>query len=187
MGTVTINSVTYTIYGTLAGAEERLDAVLHATNWAAATTTNKSKALYTATQFLERQTWAGEPTADGQALAWPRTGVTDRYGNEVDDATIPADVIAACYELAEILLGDATASQEATSAADNIKRIKAGSVEVEKWKPVAGGRFPTIVQELVGQYLAGSTASIGIPVLNGSDSDASSFDADDFFDLTEGL
>jgi hypothetical protein len=53
------------------------------TAWATATTDQKNRALYTATQRLDRERFLGARVTDTQALQWPRTGVRkpDTYIN----------------------------------------------------------------------------------------------------------
>jgi hypothetical protein len=53
------------------------------TAWASATTDQKNRALYSATQRLDRERFLGARATDTQALQWPRTGVRkpDTYIN----------------------------------------------------------------------------------------------------------
>lgn len=126
---------------------------------ASSDTTRKQRAIVTAKRLIDAATWQGEPAVDGQADAWPRTGVVDRYGNAVADDEVPDDVVNAEYELAAIVFADSSAAAAATSGS-NVKRVKAGPVEVENFRPtdVTGTKFPAAVQKLLGQYLASSTA-----------------------------
>lgn len=69
----------------------------------------------------------GSPTGGlDQERAWPRTGVP---GIAVDQ--IPQRVINASYEAALIELGEPGALSVTGSAAERIKRLKAGSAEIE--------------------------------------------------------
>jgi hypothetical protein len=53
------------------------------TAWASATTDQRNRALFTATQRLDRERFLGARSTDTQALQWPRTGVRkpDTYIN----------------------------------------------------------------------------------------------------------
>jgi len=189
MGTVTIGAVTYDIYGTLAGATDYLAGRLNTTAWDAASSTNKSKALVTATRMLDRTTWQGEPTSSGQALAWPRTGVYCN-GVAVDSATVPTNIIEGSYELANLMLANAEI-EASTDAGSNIKRVQAGTAEVEYFRPTSGtndvGRFPTVVQELVGCYMSGGgAAAIGVPYASGT-TETSSFSEQYPYELYRGF
>jgi hypothetical protein len=96
----------------------------------AATADIKKKALILATrQIDELVEWDGEPTdPDVQALQWPRSGMHDDKGVEIEDDVIPDRLKNATCELACSLIdGDRTAEV----ATEGIDRIKAGPVEIE--------------------------------------------------------
>lgn len=189
MGSVVINGNTYQIYGDQAGATVYHDASLGdaAGAWAvAAPATTQRKALVAATRLLDRQRWKGIPVgapAIDVVLEWPRTGVTDRYGNAVSSLTVPDDVIVACYELAAMILNDASVQDNATSGS-NVASVQAGPAAVSFFRPTLGqtGRFDTKIQELVGQYLGGSSTSEGSAEAFGTDF-ASSFDSEDSYGI----
>jgi hypothetical protein len=66
-----------------------------------------------------------------QGLAWPRTGATDIDGNEIADDEIPAEWKAAHAEATiKELASPGTLSPDLERGGD-IKRMKAGSVEIE--------------------------------------------------------
>ena len=52
--------------------------------WSAFDTADKESALVEAARSMETLTWKGSKTSEAQALAWPRTGVVDRYGRALD-------------------------------------------------------------------------------------------------------
>ncbi len=160
--------------------------------------TSVAGGVVTAVSLLHTGFYSGNPTLTGAAttggggsgctldltmtttqdVAWPRTSVTDRYGDAVDETTIPQGVKDAQAELAYELSQD-VALESQTSASDNNKRVKAGSVEVEKFRPVSGARFPHVVQEYLGEFLE-SAAISGLtgPYASGTDAESS------FTDLT---
>lgn len=192
MGTVTITGVVYTIYGTYSGAGSMTEYAGAQTapgfvTWRAlvaaggASLDDAYRSLVMATLELDRQQWAGAKTSAVQAQQWPRTGVTRADGTAVDSATVPIEIVQACYELAAQFVLDASLA-DAANANSNLKRAKAGSAEVEYFRPTVGGRFSTAVQELVGQFLAGAGSASG-PYVAGTDVE-SSFDADDAYPLT---
>lgn len=170
-------------YITLADAEIYMESSARGFDlWGDVPKVEKERALITSQRLLERQTWQGDQTAPkpGQALAWPRTGVTDRYGDAVASATPPQAIIDAQVELAFDISQD-TDVEEEKDANSNTKKVVADTVEVEFFNPVRnGGRFPSIVQELVGEFLAGagSGTSVGLQVF-GTDV-ASRYSADDW-------
>jgi len=181
MGQVSIGGKTFDVYGelsndTVSDSPQAVSATtyflgqLNTTNWDAASSTDRAKALVTASTILDKQRWVGEPTdkATPQALAWPRTGVVDCDGDAVATDEIPADVVHASYELAKAILDDATV-QTATSTGSNTKRVltrkKVGDLETEDeteyFSPTnvgqaAGTRFPAIVQEYLKCFIGGT-------------------------------
>lgn len=167
MGTVTIGGVTHQIYGELAdpstpGVADSADEYHAATfrtaaTWAALTTTQRAQCLVEATRMLDRLPWRGTKTSEAQPLQWPRSGVTRRDGTAVSSASVPVEIEQACYELAYEISRDAAAVQSAVGvASSNVKRVRAGSAEVEFHRPVVAGELPTIVSGLVGQFRAGA-------------------------------
>jgi hypothetical protein len=73
-------------YLTLAEAQTIIDGFVEdgdVTAWATATTDQKNRALFTATQRLDRERFLGARATDTQSLQWPRTGVRkpDTYIN----------------------------------------------------------------------------------------------------------
>jgi hypothetical protein len=176
VGTVSIQGNSYDIYGTYADAIVYFNAATHAASWTAATQANRLKALVTATRMMDRQPWQGSPTdpTTPQPLEWPRTGVIDRSGEAVDDSEPPDKIEWGTYELANALLGDATVQTDKNSGS-NVKRDKlkqkVGPLEEETETEYfvststgsnASGRFPTIVQELVKEYLQAGAGLMGI-------------------------
>lgn len=198
MGQVSISGVTYDIYGTHTGApvagvlsaQQYFAAATHASAYTTADGTNQKKALVTATRMLDRAPWQGQKTSPAQALQWPRTGVVDKYGNEVDSAAVPADIIYGCYELALAILEDEV-TQTQKNTGTNVRRQKnidkvadlMQEVETEYFRPtdLLAGRFPTIVQELVGQYMSGAGSSIAGAFASGTDVESQFDDEDEDF------
>ena len=82
----TIGGASANSYLTLADAQDLIDGMVEnddVTAWASATTDQKNRALYSATQRLDRERFLGARATDTQALQWPRTGVRkpDTYIN----------------------------------------------------------------------------------------------------------
>lgn len=176
MGTVTIGSNTYNVYGTQADAVVYLSASLKdaAKAWIAATAATQAASLVEVARMLNRQSWAGAVTVDGQALAWPRQNVTVG-GVAVDSATVPGNVMLASYELAAAVLADPTIVDK-TDETQNIASLQAGSVSISYFRPTPGARFANVVQELLAPYLSGSTSTRTRGFASTAD-DTSAFDA----------
>lgn len=82
----TVGSASANSYLTLNDAQAIIDGLVEdgdVAAWASATTDQKNRALYTATQRLDRERFLGARVTDTQALQWPRTGVRkpDTYIN----------------------------------------------------------------------------------------------------------
>jgi len=82
----TVGGANANSYLTLEAAQAIIDGFVEdadVTAWASATTDQKNRALYTATQRLDRERFLGARATDTQALQWPRTGVRkpDTYIN----------------------------------------------------------------------------------------------------------
>lgn len=92
----------------------------------------------------------GIKSTTGQAMAWPRDGVEDEDGNVLASDAIPARWVMASQEMARTL----TASQTDDAPA-SVKRVKAGSAEVEFSAPKDLRTILSYVDELVSVYLKG--------------------------------
>lgn len=158
MGTVTIGSADYDVYAEVADADEYLAADFDATLWRDETDSNqKARALVSGTRLLDRQLWPGEKTDEDQPNQWPRTG-TGISG--VDEDTVPEPIIDASIVLAKLIHAGSKVDSQPSTQSGNIKRQRAGSVEVEYFVPVDDPtRLPTEVQEMLAPYLAGSGRS----------------------------
>ena len=82
----TAGSATANSYITLSDAEDLIDGLIKDDDvvaWASASTDDKNRALYTATQRIDRERFLGARVTDTQAMQWPRTGVRkpDTYIN----------------------------------------------------------------------------------------------------------
>lgn len=165
MATITIATVDYESYLSVAEGDEYFGGRLGSSAWTGASTDDKGRALITATRWLDRKIWQGDKTSALQALQFPRTGLTCN-GEDVDSASVPQALLDACAELALLLLNDATA-QEKNDSGSNVQRLRAGSAEIEFFRPTLGisvanggkGIFPDNVMDLVGCFLSGTSGS----------------------------
>lgn len=168
MGTVLIGADTFDVYGTTAAlATYANGSLLYAATYTAATADNRARAHVEATRMLQAQTWIDDDNAD------------------VDTAV--AAVVSAAYELALIGLADPTVFTVSTQS-KNIKEVGAGDgVGVTFFGPVAIGRFPQRVLDLIGALLdsGGLAAELGLgaSVAEGTDAE-SDFDSCDPFDFS---
>ena len=181
---LSIGSNTYTVYALTADAQGDASSYLaggvDTSAWDDANSRDKKKALISAARMLDRAVWSGTVTdpITPQPLQWPRDGATCR-GEAVADGTIPDNIAYGQFELALALLEDSSVQDQQNTRTD-LKRVKAGSAEVEYFKPPFGEstKFPTVVQQYVGCYLAGASNSAGIAYDSGTDVETSFTDTD---------
>lgn len=143
MEVITISSAAYDSYRTVDQADDYLAASLHAgTTWSGATDATKAQALVTATRILDRQRWLA--AYDTQA---------ERFAVQ--------DVLDAAAEMALALVQGSDLQTE-QSTAQKLQSIRAGSVSLTYFRGAEGRahRFPTIVWELLRDYLEGSDLAV---------------------------
>jgi len=187
MGQVSISGVAYDVYGTEAGFKAYMAGRIGADDYDDAISNDRKKAMVSATRWLDRQNWDGLRTDPDtpQALEWPRTGLTNKDGEALDDSVVPTDVEEASYELALVLLGDDD-QQDAVSTGSNIKRVQAGEAQVEWFKGTEGSYpvFPPQAHDLVKYWLEGHGGFTG--AWSGDADSESAFDDDDVRGLGQG-
>lgn len=94
------------------------------------TASGREKAIIWATRILEgMMDWRGSIRTVDQALRWPRSGVVDDDGRNLDYDTIPARLEEATAELALFLLGRDTFVMPSLLG-QGFSRAKVGSLEV---------------------------------------------------------
>jgi hypothetical protein len=188
MGQVIISGTTYDVHGTSAGLKAYMAAHMNSAAYDSASSNDRKKAHVSATRWLDRANWQGQKTdlVTPQPLEFPRTGLVDKDGNEVDSSTTPVVVEYATYELVLYLLADAEATQ-ALDQGSNVKKVQAGSASVEFFKGTDGKypRFPTEAHELIRYFLEGASG-LTAPMAPGVDVE-SQFDDCDGYGLGAGL
>ena len=162
--TATAGSASANSYLTLSDAQDIVDGLVEDDDvaaWASATTDQKNRALYTATQRIDRERFLGARASDTQALKWPRTGVrkpdtftstyttgfpyrvtTDYYTDtEIPDQVKRAEVILAVYL-------NNNKDGLGLSGLEDYKRVGVGGVAVEpdKYGAVGADRVPPLFE-----------------------------------------
>lgn len=166
----TVGSASANSYLTLAAAQEIIDGFVQdadVTAWASATTDQKNRALFTATQRLDRERFLGARATDTQALQWPRTGVRkpDTYINTYavgfpfrittdyyTDTEIPQQVQYAQVVLATYLNNNPDGI--GLSGLEDYKNVKIGSIDVTPnlgYGAVGADKVPPLME----RYLTG--------------------------------
>lgn len=119
-----------------------------------------------------------------QVASFPRSGLTDKYGLTLSEFVAPVDVESAQIELAfEISQDDSV--EGGANTASNQKRLKAGTAEIEFFRPTDGTPLPSVAWDLLKPFInsvAGSAGSVsfgtGCP---------SQFDDADTYTRTQGF
>lgn len=150
MGTVTIGGNDFDVYSEtsdpIADTTIYFSAKIGSSAWTDAAEIDQQQALVTATR-------------------WVRNWLAGQLSPEPDPADTPAPLLVAQggYEVAFALIEDPTIQENATTTSNN-KRLKAGSVEIEFFKPVNGSVFPSAAQRLLNEFLneegVGATGSL---------------------------
>lgn len=158
-GLTTANS-----YVSVAFSDTYHDAQGNPTTWSTATTVEKQDALRRATEELDLRygvRWNGWRASSEQALDFPRTGLTDSAGNDVDDDVIPTPLKRATARAALLILQGETllpATMDAAAITSESKTLPGGlskSVTYQGGKP-ASTSFPMLDRMLEAANLIGS-------------------------------
>ena len=115
------------------------------------TDAERARMLRRGTQYLDstyRIRWKGTKATSGQALSWPRDGMTDEDGNGIDSDVIPQAIKDACCESARMV-----PYTQKVVLPQYLKRVKAGSVEVEYATQAPQREISNLLDELVRPYL----------------------------------
>lgn len=84
--------------------------------------------IYTSRVLDSRTTWQGSHVSQLQGLAWPRTGVIDRYGNTISSSSVPFAVRWATVEMAKFTQ---TEDKLAKTRPDNVvSSVKVDSISL---------------------------------------------------------
>ncbi len=177
-------------YATRVETNAYLDESVRGAPWKDVSNADKDRALISAFREIEKAKYVGVRTGGAaQVTQFPRDGIVncddiDRSG----DDPAPIEVQEAQMEFAFELSQDPTLEGKSGSGS-NVKSVGAGKAKVAFFQPGRdasgnkGTRFPTIVQRLLGCFLAGPAFGV---VATGTDGE-SSFDECDEFGLSKGF
>lgn len=120
---------------------------LHNTTWTGAIDTDKEIAIMWATKLLDTLvTWDGWKYTEAQALEWPRDGISDRAGYEIDVDEIPQFLEDATAEYAMHLIASDLTAEDGTKG---FKRLRAGPLELEVNRWDRKGTIPKSVWNII--------------------------------------
>lgn len=160
----TVGAANANSYLTLSETNDLIDGLVEDADvvaWASATDDQKNRALYTATQRIDRERFLGARVNDTQALQWPRTGVRkpDTYINTYavgfpfrlttdyyTDTEIPDQVKKALAVLAAYLHNNKEALN--LTGLEAYERVGVGGIAVSpyRWGPVWADNIPPMVE-----------------------------------------
>ena len=147
MGTETISGNGFLVYGSVSLMDIYVSASVDTATYDAATSLAKQKAIITATRWLNS---IGLCDANGADLS-PSDADTD----------VPVQVLEGTYELAKLLVASPGLYSKA-STDQNLRSVKAGSVEVVFMKPQENVTpIPIIVFRILSAFLKSNQISSG--------------------------
>lgn len=165
----TVGAADANSYLTLAQAQAIVDGLVEDDDvvaWGIATTDQKNRALFTATQRIDRERYLGARSTETQALQWPRTGVRrpDTYINTYSvgfpfriqtdyftDDEIPSQIQEAQVILAVYLNNNKDGI--GLSGLEDFNNVSIGNINVStnRYGPVGADRIPPMVE----RYMTG--------------------------------
>lgn len=185
------------VYGGLTACDEHLlySDSEGAIAYTALSTDARKKKLVDATRYIDRKRWQGtRNAAGGTTLAFPRDGLEDEDGETATDAYQLDLVARAAFELAAVLAVESSVASDPDQGS-NVKAMGAGSARIEFFGPTSprmgtASKLPTVVNELLGQWLAGAGGISSTITAGGSSTgacDSSIFDGDHGYERSEGF
>lgn len=94
-----------------------------------------------------------------QGLEWPRSGASDAEGNEIAEDEIPVEIVNAVCEFAVRELTTPGSTAPDLERGGNIRRMKAGSVEIEYGGNATANTVFQIVDGILAGLLGGNSTS----------------------------
>lgn len=130
----TVAGASATSYVTEEYASSYFHSHVYGSAWFGYSSTLQKNALITASRMLDDYVmWKGYKADEDQALRWPRYGVLDEDGYDINSSTIPVAVKRATCELATYLRGQKAAGSDPTTVPDTkgFKMLKVGELQLE--------------------------------------------------------
>lgn len=116
--------------------------------WLELDESQKESYLMMSTRTLSAQCWTGQATSPDQALAWPRTGMIGTNGHPIPSDIIPREIKYMTLEMSLRTYSEGATASSSTGD-QGLKRVKAGSVEVEYFNPGdSGSKFYAIPTDI---------------------------------------
>lgn len=136
-------------YTSVSSADAFIEINIHDTTWASTATDTKNKLLIWATQLIDRSiSFKGTKRYPDASLRWPRTGVSDADGVEIDEDEIPETLQRAVAELARLLRAS---DRTAEASSKGLRELKVDVIGLVFDKTDRVGIFPPSVAALLNQ------------------------------------
>lgn len=140
-------------WATLDEADLYFEGRVNSTLWTDAD--SKENLLYSAWQVLEQHKYAGRKTDPDQGAKFPRTGLVDEDGQEVDSDVIPQNAKWAQFEQALYMASLGTTDPSLPTGLEPFKTLKTTSVtlEMKDRDPVEQSGLAPAAIRLLGDWL----------------------------------
>jgi hypothetical protein len=169
----TLGGASANSYVTLAGATAYFETVPDSSSWTSKTTDQQTRAVISATRWIDVLSFYGARCSDTQALKWPREAYT------VDDIAlsctlIPEPIKTATYELARALANDTSAITGTTGTTGIPDEVELGELRVKynttsQTSGVVNNVFDVYpwLHSYLGAYTIGGAANTAIRLRRG--------------------
>lgn len=109
-------------YADVATADAYLRLRGRASTWDTLSQAEKAGRLVMASAYLDAtMSWRGDPVEESHTMQWPRSGVLDRNGYEIDDDVVPTALVHATIEVA--MVGDFTTEASRVTTEERVGDI----------------------------------------------------------------
>ncbi len=179
LATISIGGTGYGSFGSRSEARAYFATTSKADAWDALTVKVQDRGLVQGTRLLSRQSYLGiaDATAIALQVAFPRSGLTDKYGQAIPATTVPVEACQANFELALLLETGETEAETSTTGPTQVRaqtdREGPFSTSVQNFFPGQdrdlSQRWPQIVQDLLGRWFAKSGAQIPAEAFGATD------------------
>lgn len=169
----TLGGASANSYVTLEDADTYFETVPDSSTWDDKTEDQKTRALISATRWIDALSFYGDRCSETQALKWPR----ENYkvdGIELACTLIPAGIDTATYELARALANDTDAITGTTGTSGIYDAVELGDLKVRYNKSsqtsgVINNVFDVYpwLQSYLGAYCMGGAANYAVRLYRG--------------------
>ena len=169
----TLSGAAANSYVTLAAADTYFETVPDSSTWTSKTTDQTTRALISATRWIDALSFYGDRCTTTQALKWPREDYTVD-GIDLACTLIPDGIKVATYELARAFANDTDAITGSTGTTGIYDAVELGDLKVKYNKSsqtsgVINNVFDVYpwLQAYLGPYCQGGSGNYQVPLVRG--------------------